>query len=90
MRGLLGALAGTVALESSGSRGNGESGEAEDLPIEGLKIDDQGVMEDDKAESGDTTRCLGLVMRILHACLANEQSRKYFEVSCGRVGKGGY
>jgi hypothetical protein len=90
MRGLLSVMAGAGVSEVPTSKAQRGSREAEDLPIEGLKIDDQGVMEDDKAESGDTTRCLGLVMRILHACLANEQSRKYFEVSCGRVGKGGY
>lgn len=87
MRRVVGSSTGLAFPRSPTSGGPGKNGEAEDLPIVGLKNDESGVVADDKAGCETKTQCLGRVLRILHVCLANEQSRMYFDVSRVRIAK---
>lgn len=80
MQRLLGVLSGTVPVDMSTVGEHPEGVGVEDLKVGGLTVDDAETTDDEKAESG-VTRHLGRLLRILHACLANEQSRKHFDVS---------
>lgn len=62
-----------------------ESSRAEELKVEGLKLEDSedssAVPNDAPEPSVDRIDVLRKVLRVLYACLANERSRAYFDVS---------